>query len=36
MYISLFWCGVLATVGIEILAIIVFAIIDHCKRKNKF
>lgn len=36
MYISQFWCGVLATIGFEFLAIVVYAIkleIDKNKKQ---
>lgn len=35
MYISLFWCGVFATIGVELAAIIIFAIVDTIKKNKK-
>lgn len=35
MYINMFWCGVLATIGIEIAAIIVYAIKLEIDKKKK-
>lgn len=37
MYINPFWCGFLATIGIEVVAIIVYAIkLEIDKKKNKY
>lgn len=35
MYINPFWCGVLATIGIEVVAIIVYAIKLEIDKKKK-
>lgn len=35
MYINPFWCGVLATIGIEIAATIVAVIVSEYKKKKK-
>lgn len=35
MYINPFWCGVLATIGVEIVAIIVYAIKLEIDKKKK-
>ena len=35
MYISEFWCGVLATIGVEVIAIVGYAISISFKSKKK-
>jgi hypothetical protein len=35
MYISQFWCGVLATIGIEFIMLIVYAIYQNTKEKGE-
>ncbi len=34
MYISQFWCGVIATIGVELLGIIVYAIKQEMNKKK--
>lgn len=34
MFISLFWCGVLATIAAEVLAIVAYAIYTSVKKKS--
>lgn len=35
MYIEPFWCGVLATVGAELIACIVYAVVAEHKKNKK-
>ena len=35
MYISQFWCGVLATIGVEFIALIGYAIQQNMKKKEE-
>lgn len=35
MYINEFWCGVLATIGVEFIALIGYSIQLYLKEKNK-
>ena len=35
MYINEFWCGVLATIGVEFIALIGYSIQLYSKEKNK-
>lgn len=35
MYISEFWCGVLVTIGVEFIALIVYAIYQNAKEKGE-
>lgn len=35
MYISPFWCGVAATIIVEVVGLIIYAIVDDIKKKKR-